>query len=559
MKHYNIIYHILFATILFYSCNDKQEVEEVRSEKSGGELIQSKIISYPKTFDPRKIEMDTEMATYTAVYQSLVKINPNSLEVEPAIAKSWEVKDNCKSYIFTIRDDVFFHDHAIFENGKGRKLTVEDVKFCFDRIADTIKPNPAYDLIKDKLVGMKSYHEQLLLGNNVVNEVSGVKIIGKDKIKIDLVKPYCSFIEFISRINFAIYPKEVIQNGTFNDNLLVGTGPFMFDDVDSSKLTFKRNSNYYIKDAKGYTLPYLDKVSFLYGSKVNGFSKKLNFFKANKIDIIDKVKGRHIDALMDSLSPDEYNYEAIEIFATRMLAFKQDSTSICRNKKLRKAIAKALDRELIVDSMINGENWYADYGMNISYCFYKDSIVSEEYDLNKARQYLTQSGYTKTDTLSFLLMNRDKLGLGLVNLLRKNLGLTIHVDTINDVSLFYENIYKGNYDLVINAWLLDFLSPESSLMAFYGKKSKTEEDYNTKNFMRFSNQKFDQYFEKALNEEDEVNRNKFFYEAEKIVMDEAACVPLYYFEYSSVISSRVKDYYLNSLGLVDYEYIYKTK
>ncbi len=66
----------------------------------------------------------------------------DSMTVIPSLAKSWTVSDDRKTYTFIIRDDVFFHDNDVFPNGKGRKMTAQDVAYSLGRIIDEKVASP---------------------------------------------------------------------------------------------------------------------------------------------------------------------------------------------------------------------------------------------------------------------------------------------------------------------------------------------------------------------------------------------------------------------------------
>ncbi|MFH0866783.1 MAG: ABC transporter substrate-binding protein, partial [Bacteroidota bacterium] len=69
------------------------------------------------------------------LYNGLVQLD-DKLEVLPCIAKSWEISGSGLLYTFHLRNNVFFHDHELFKNGKGRQVTASDFKYSFSRIVD---------------------------------------------------------------------------------------------------------------------------------------------------------------------------------------------------------------------------------------------------------------------------------------------------------------------------------------------------------------------------------------------------------------------------------------
>ena len=73
------------------------------------------------TLDPAFAKVRSTIWVTSQIFSPLVKMNHN-LEVVPLIAKKWEISENGTRYIFNLRTDVFFHDHNLFENGRGRNV-----------------------------------------------------------------------------------------------------------------------------------------------------------------------------------------------------------------------------------------------------------------------------------------------------------------------------------------------------------------------------------------------------------------------------------------------------
>src|SRR5258705_10904940 len=80
------------------------------------------------SLDPAFAKNQSVMWAIHQLYNTLVEID-TALHIVPSLAKSWEISGDRLTYIFHLRNDVFFQDDAAFENGKGRRLTAEDVAY----------------------------------------------------------------------------------------------------------------------------------------------------------------------------------------------------------------------------------------------------------------------------------------------------------------------------------------------------------------------------------------------------------------------------------------------
>ena len=92
----------------------------------GGVFRTNEINSFKSLF-PIAINHAVSSRIALQVYQGLVKLNQRTLEVEPLLAKDFNVSEDGKIYTFTLNDSVFFHDDSCFNQGKGRMLDRKSV------------------------------------------------------------------------------------------------------------------------------------------------------------------------------------------------------------------------------------------------------------------------------------------------------------------------------------------------------------------------------------------------------------------------------------------------
>ena len=116
-----------FLLCLFQiGCNSKYDNSELTIFKYN----ESSGIS---TLDPAFAKDQSTIWATSQIFNSLVKMDVN-LKVQPSIAKSWEISEDGKIYTFHLRSDVNFHDHKLFENGKGRRVIASDFEYSFNRL-----------------------------------------------------------------------------------------------------------------------------------------------------------------------------------------------------------------------------------------------------------------------------------------------------------------------------------------------------------------------------------------------------------------------------------------
>jgi peptide/nickel transport system substrate-binding protein len=115
-----------------------------------------------------------------------------------------------------------------------------------------------------------------------------------------------------------------------------------------------------------------------------------------------------------------------------------------------------------------------------------------------------------------------------------------------------EKSMVGNYDLLRLAWAADYPSPENFLWMFYGKNvPKSLEEKSFPNILRYTNSKFDELYEKAMNAKSDEEALTYFMQAEQIMMKDAPLLVLWYDEGYRLLQSYVKNFPNNAMQYRD--------
>jgi len=132
----NILFFLVFAIAGCQSGFEKPEGKTVfRYNESAG-------IS---SLDPAFARDQANIWATNQIFNGLVQLD-DSLLVKPSLAKSWEVLDSGRTYIFHLRSDVVFHNNACFEDSLGRKMTASDIVYSLKRVLDirTLSPGAVW-------------------------------------------------------------------------------------------------------------------------------------------------------------------------------------------------------------------------------------------------------------------------------------------------------------------------------------------------------------------------------------------------------------------------------
>jgi len=112
-----------------------------------------------RSLDPVRINDATSAHIAEQIYDGLLYIDEN-LQLQPALAKRWEVSEDGLTYTYHLRTDVYFHDNPCFPDGKGRRLTAFDVEYCFHRLCDFRSGTIGFDYFRKYWVLMNTMKQR---------------------------------------------------------------------------------------------------------------------------------------------------------------------------------------------------------------------------------------------------------------------------------------------------------------------------------------------------------------------------------------------------------------
>lgn len=392
----------LVITVLLASCGGSPESEKttekpIEPSRMGG-VFKMPIESYFKCIEINEIQKHEETQIYGQIYEGLVKYHPKTLEIQPCLAKSWEVGADGMTYTFELRDDVYFQDNACFAEGKGRKMTAEDVVYSLGRIFEPKNTNSGYSIFKNTVVGGDEYY----LGK--VDSITGISADGNN-VRIELKNPGSSFLQKLATIFGSVIPKEALEQSTPEHIVLVGTGPFGYDQKNSTSENVRlfKNNNYYMVDERGDKLPYLDSLNFIYYENMD---EQMELFWNENLAHIPQVPVSKISEVLEEKigdfesKPPKYILTSEPQLTVGYLEMNMQNP-VFRKKKVRQALSMAINRKKIVEKVLKNQAYEAGkFGITPplskifeNYDFEGIEDVSYAYNPEKAKQLLAEAGY----------------------------------------------------------------------------------------------------------------------------------------------------------------------
>ena len=369
----------------------------------GGRITYS-TIGEPLTFN-LVLANDASSSGYLSyVFEGLTETSWLTDTIEPLLAESWERSADGLEWTFHLRQDVSWHD--------GEPFTAEDVAFTFNRIIynDDIPTS-------DREAFIFRYIDKQT-GKWAEGRMS-VRALDDYSVRFVLPAP---FAPFLRSMGSAIYPEHIlaphVDAGTFEQLWdvdtdpaeVIGTGPFTIASyAPNDRLTLRRNPNYWMEDAAGNSLPYIDEIVYLI---VEELDEELALFQAGETDA-HGVLGSEYPVLAPLQEEGNFTvYRRGPGFGTTFISFnvnpgtnadgddyvRAEARAWFNTREFRQAAAHAVDKEAIVAGALGGLG-YSQWS-SISPAagdFHNPDIPRYEYDLDAARALLDGLGWTDGD------------------------------------------------------------------------------------------------------------------------------------------------------------------
>lgn len=241
---YILISLLVLTGMLFTSCGDSETVvEDLVAEggkKYGGEF---KFMSAEKitSLFPAASSDQYSSRIVGQIYESLLRIDPETMQVVPAIAESFKVSQDAKVYTFKIRKGVLFHaDDCISE---GREVNAHDVKLSLELACSGLKSNDVAYLLVNRISGAAEFNKKSK--TSLPKEgVSGIKVLDDHTVQITLENSFTGFEKVLTHSALGVMPKEAWEK--YGEDMAthpVGTGPFALESFADDKIVLTRNNH----------------------------------------------------------------------------------------------------------------------------------------------------------------------------------------------------------------------------------------------------------------------------------------------------------------------------
>jgi ABC-type oligopeptide transport system substrate-binding subunit/class 3 adenylate cyclase/ABC-type dipeptide/oligopeptide/nickel transport system ATPase subunit len=474
----------------------------------------------PPNLDPTLGGTNTTSPIVTQLFSGLVAQSPD-LEVIPDIARSWEILEGGKKYIFHLREDVFWSD--------GMPVTAADFEFTYKRALDPNTQAPVAGLLLYGIRGARNYHQGSLKDANKV----GVYAPDMKTLVLEFEESTPYFMQDLSYYVLLPVPKHLVEkhgHAWCEPENIVTNGPFTLSSWKHGKLMFFERYPHY----HGHFGGNVQQVRLELGGDVSDYTDK---YIADDLDVLTNwfSSTDDIDRLRQ-LSPTDYQFAPQ--FATMFLSLNA-SLSPLNEKSVRQALACALDRERLANEIWMGYYLPALGGFVPPGMPGFSDHIALPYDPACARQLLAEVGLPSGRNLPGISLitykDRKVIAEFLQRQWRDNVNLDIEIEAL-EVQDFQNRLMKDQYSIAYAGWWADYADPDNFLRVcvYDAIPPKLKADY-------------DDLLVKARKTTDPSERLRIYREMDRMLIDEALIIPLVYAQGHLMIKPWIKNYQTSAL------------
>ncbi len=483
----------------------------------------------PETLDPALNAAVDGGNTLITIEEPLLIIDENN-EVKPGQAESYEVSDDGLTWTFHMRDGLKWSD--------GSDLTAADFEYSFKRLAspDTAAP------YAETVVGMIDGYQGAIGnpdedGNTTTDpDWDALNVHASEDGKtltVQLSYP-CSYFDKLA----SFVATSPVQQATVEANgdawctepdTYVCNGPYMITEWTPSERIVLSKNPYYVGGWDSSKIV-SDTITLLL---LEDSSASYAAYNSGEAQLVKDVPTDEIPSL--TRAEDGGDFYLDEIMGTYYISLN-DQEEPFTDVRVRKALSLAIDRDYVANTIMQGiytpatalvgpgivdENGYFMDNANGG-----EPYISDDYaaNLEEAKSLLAEAGYPDGEGFPTITYSANDAGYHIpvaeyVQQAWGDLGITVNIDKV-EWSSFLPMRRAGDYDISRNGWSMDYNDPSNMLELFTTN--------NGNNDGKYANPEFDQVIEDSR-VADKTTHFEKLHEAEDILMNDAACIPVAYY------------------------------
>ena len=496
------LFLLLFAVVMGVAGYLKFSANDVKAQELKKNKISIAMKADPKTLDPQKSIDTMSNKSITLIYDTLLDLDEN-LNLKPNLAESWERLDDC-NVVFHLKKGVKFHN--------GEELKAEDVKFTLERAASS--PQTLY----------------------LFKPINKVTVIDDYTVQVTTDKPFGALLNNLAAVQGGIVSKKaVLKYGDDYVNHPVGTGQYKLKEwLPGNRIVFEG-----FKDAY-QGAPNFEELTYLTIPEV---SNRMIALETGEVDVAFDI------GIMDKETiENSNNLELVEVESPALLYLGFDQTNpIYQNKKLREAIAYAIDNQTFVDVVFRGSAVAGDSPLPKASPAYNGNVKKYNQDIEKAKKLLAEAGYPNGLDIELWCMDdgpRVDMCVIIQDQLKK-IGINVEIK-IFEFGAYVSKTALPNKELYFLSWNSSGDGDVALYPLFHSSQHGAP---GNRSF--YSNKEVDKLLDKARVSVDEEERRSLYKEVQNILQEDLAIYALAYPKINLAKNKELKGLIFKKNGDID--------
>jgi len=537
-KRFHQILVLFISLFLITSCfNDNNQ-----SVRNSGLVYCSE--GSPDSFNP---QVGTSLTSFDAnarvLFNRLIETDPETGNMVPSLATSWEKSADSTVYTFTLRKNVYFHTTAWFT--PTRTFNSSDVVFSFNRQLD--KKHPLHE-VHDKTYTY--LHSTGLAGN-----LKKVVALSKDTVAFYLNEPDPSFLfymamEFTSILS-AEYASFILDNNLHSDTFdakPVGTGPFKLKRYETDTfIRYKAHPRY---------MHGQEVINNLVFAITKDPSRRYARLITGECDVMAQPLSSHFKLLKQNPDLQVQQQAALNLGYWAFNTLKKPFN----DPLIRKALSHAINREAIIETVFSGMGEISHSPLpSTMKPHHNKNLRAITYDPALAKELLKKAGYPSGFEIDLWAIPVQRAynpdGHLMAELMKEDLRkIGVKATIISfEWGTYLKKVRMGEHQTALLGWVADnqdageFLS---NLLSCSARISKTNRTF-------WCNDKFDTLIRQAQETTDPAVQKQLYYEAQELFRNELPLLPIGSGTSILATNKAVKNLYLRPTGGISFSGVYK--
>ncbi|MEW5957268.1 MAG: peptide ABC transporter substrate-binding protein [Chloroflexota bacterium] len=496
----------------------------------------------PPTMDPH-LSGDATSAEYVVEIFSGLLAYDRELNLIPDIAESYDISADGLVYTFKIRPEAVFQD--------GRPIRAEDFKWSLERACDPATGSPTADTYLGDIVGCRDR----LQGR--AKTVEGVQVIDDLTLQLTIDEPKGFFLAKMTYPTAYVLDRDNVESGPDWSTRPNGSGPFKLETYapQEGAIILTKNDNFY-RDPR----PVLERIVYVVGNPINpmtGYEQDLNPLGLPGVTFnAIEVGTANLNAATDPNNPLSKELVSVDALSVNYVGFNVKPPPF-DDVKVRQAFNLALDKRRMVKVVFQDTVPVANGIVPPGMPGYQNPDLSDyEYDPERALELLAESSYGDASELPDITLHVSGSGgevgpivEAMIESYKQNLGVEINVEQVPWPQFLADlNNPDNDYQMYQLGWIADYPDPQNFLEVLFHSAS-------TQNHGHYRNLKVDALLDQARGTPEEGERLALYRQAEQLILDDAAWIPLYFSVDNWLVKPYVQNFTIPPIKIPKFQYV----